>query len=306
MRTIQLLGVASLGALAACGDVNGGASTGQLTVLLTDAPFPFSEVERTDIFVVRVDAQLAEPDSAEAAGEMAGSSNADPGAGWVTIAEPNAAFNLLDLQQGATANLGQTTLPTGAYRGFRLILNTDSSSVTLKDGTVLDGNGNPGIKWPSAGKTGIKIILDEPIEVVEGGTVMVLDFDLGRSFVLRGNRIHNNGLLFKPVIRASARDNTGSISGVGRAGSAQGGLVANATVEVLVEGTAVDDTASAKIVQTTSTDDAGTFVFGFVLPGTYEVRATSPDTLYLPALATGVTVTAGEATSGVAIVVPHK
>ncbi|HLB35382.1 MAG TPA: DUF4382 domain-containing protein [Gemmatimonadales bacterium] len=304
MPAIRWVGLAALGLLVACGDISGGKSTGQLTVLLTDAPFPFDEVDRVDVFVVRVDGRLVEPDEAESGTQQ--TENQDPAAGWVTIAEPNASFNLLDLQQGATANLGQTTLPTGSYRGFRLILDTDASSVTLKDGTVLDGDGNPGIKWPSAGHSGIKIVLEEPIEVVEGGTVMVLDFDLARSFVLRGNRIHNNGLLFKPVIRASARDNTGSISGEVRADSAAGQLVANATVEVLVEGTAVDDTASAKIVQTTSTDDAGTFVFGFVLPGTYEVRATSPDTLYLPALATGVTVTAGEATSGVAIVVPHK
>lgn len=306
MRGLRWLAFPLLGVLAACTDLTGGKSTGTLTVLLSDAPFPFSEVQRVDIFVVRVDAQLAEPDSAEAADTTGNAGNGDPGAGWVTVAEPNEAFNLLDFQHGATANLGQTTLPTGRYRGFRLMLNTNASSVTLKDGTILNGNGNPGIKWPSAGQTGIKILLDAPIDVTEGGTVMVLDFDLGRSFVLRGDQVHNEGLLFKPVIKAVARDNTGSITGLVRADSAKGPVVPHAAVEVLVAGTAVDDTASANMVQSTSTDTAGVFHFGFVLPDTYELRATSPDTAYQPALVSGVTVTAGKDTGGIVIVVPHK
>jgi hypothetical protein len=292
----SFLGVAGIGALcltAACGgDNTAPAGNGRLTVLLTDAPFPFDAVASADVYVVRIDAKLADADSADAArlddetaeghehhGTHEDQGNRDPREGWVTIATPRRRYNLLELQNGRTQNLGELTLPTGTYRGFRLVLDTDSSSVTLTDGTVLTGTSQPGIKWPSAGRTGIKVKLDRPISLVENGTVMVLDFDLGASFVLRGRSIGRNGLLFKPVIRASARDLTGAIDGsvrcAGPAGSATT-LVPGASVEVLAAGTALDDSASAKVVATTATDAGGAFRAGFVLPGSYALRVTRP------------------------------
>jgi hypothetical protein len=76
--------------------------------------------------------------------------------------------------------------------------------VTLKDGTVLSGASSPSIVFPSAGKTGIKILFTTPIDVDADETTDVLvDFDAGESFVVRGNTILQNGLLFKPVIRAT-------------------------------------------------------------------------------------------------------
>jgi len=292
--------VATAGALAvatACGgDTTSGntapAGSGQLTVLLTDAPFPFDSVASADMYVVRIDAKLADADSADAAQvDSARSDNRDPQRGWVTLATPRRRYNLLDLQSGKTANLGDLALPTGTYRGFRFVLDTDSSSVTLTDGTVLTGSAQrgagqrgpsqPGIMWPSAGRTGIKVKLDRPIDLVEGGTVVVLDFDLGASFVLRGRSIKQNGLLFKPVIRASARDLTGSVDGTvscaGPAGSASS-PVGGASVEVLAAGTALDDTTSAAVVATTTTSAEGAFRVGFLTPKAegYTLRATRP------------------------------
>jgi len=34
---------------------------------------------------------------------------------------------------------------------------------------------------------------------------MVVDFDVANSFVMRGNSLAQNGLLFKPVIRATVK-----------------------------------------------------------------------------------------------------
>src|SRR5207249_530586 len=152
-------------------------------------PFPFSSVSRVDIFVVRVDARKGTATEAEATDETSMSD-------WTTVATPNALLNLLDLNGGKTTNLGQATLPTGTWNGFRLIIDPSKSSITLTDGT------HPNIVWPSASKTGIKVVLDQPIALTANGSVMVLDFDIGRSFVMRGNDIRNNGLLFKPVLRA--------------------------------------------------------------------------------------------------------
>jgi len=173
-KTIRRFAALVIGtfALAACSD-SSGTGTGMLTVRLTDAPFPFSEVARVDVFVVRVDARTAATTDAQAA-------DAANHGGWTTVAEPNAWINLLQLRGGQTTNLGATTLATGNYNGFRLILDTDQSSITLKDGT------KPPIFFPSAAQTGIKINLDQPIQLTENGSVMTLDFDIGRSFVMRG------------------------------------------------------------------------------------------------------------------------
>ena len=44
--------------------------------------------------------------------------------------------------------------------------------------------------------------LDQPITVTSGSTTpLLVDFDVAQSFVLRGNSLAQNGLLFKPVIR---------------------------------------------------------------------------------------------------------
>jgi len=248
------------------------------------------------MFVVRIDARTASVSEAEV-------TNASSTGGWTTIALPNAAINLLDLQGGVTTNLGTTTLATGNYNGFRLILDTQKSSVTLKDGTVLTG-GN-GIIFPSAAQTGIKIKLDAPIQVTQDSSVMILDFDVGSSFVMRGNSIKNNGLLFKPVIRAVATELTASVTGSVRNGSATGAVVAGATVDVLKAGTVVTDTVAANVVASTATDASGNYRFSFLLPGTYALRATPPTASGLkPALlAGGLVVTAGAAITDKVIVV---
>jgi hypothetical protein len=276
-------------AFAACSD-SSGTGTGMLTVRLTDAPFPFSDVSRVDVYVVRVDAQKASTTDTEAA---------DPSAeGWTTIATPNALINLLDLGDGKTMNLGATTLPTGNYQSFRLILDTDKSSITLKDGT------QPDIKFPSAGQSGIKVILDQPIQLTENGSVMTLDFDIGRSFVMRGNDARN-GFIFKPVIHAVAQDITGSVTGSVHANSATGAAVPNATVEVLTAGSLVTDTDPTHVVRSTSTDANGAFRIAFLLPGTYVLRATPPTASgFKPALLPGgLTITAGQETQNQIIVV---
>jgi hypothetical protein len=289
LRLLAALAMGTLGA-AACTD-SSGTGTGLLTVRMTDAPFPFSDVARVDVFVVRVDARKAEPTDAEATDE----SNQD---GWTTIATPNTSINLLDLSDGKTTNLGATTLATGTYNGFRLIIDPSKSSMTLKDGTA------PAITFPSAGHSGIKVNLDQPISLTENGSVMTLDFDVGRSFVMRGNGARN-GFIFKPVIRAVAEDITGSVTGSVHANSATGAVVPNATVEVLTAGSLVTDADPTHIVRTTSTDASGNFRIAFLLPGTYVLRATPPTASgFKPALLPGgLTISTGTETSNQIIVV---
>ena len=291
---LAVLAVAGTVAVAACDDANGPtlSNTGKVNVILTDAPFPFSQVKSVDVFVVRIDGKIAETDSAEAADTTNGST-------WKTLVSPNKSINLLTLTNGQTSNLGVATLPVGTYRSFRMIIDTDQSSITLND------NSKPSIKWPSAGKNGIKIILDKPFDVTDSTTTLLVDFDVGRSFVMRGNSISQNGLLFKPVIHATTQQTTGTISGSVRADNASGAGIAGATVEVLKAGTALTDTVSSNVVRTGSTDGSGNFTLAFVPPGTYVVRATpTVASGYKPALlAGGATITAGNTLSNQVIIV---
>lgn len=191
---------ASVAYMAACGDSPTAAGRGTLAVRLTDAPFPTDSVSSVDIFVVRVDGRVADTDSAAAAQDSAGTH------GWTTLAEPNMSVNLLAYQNGASLPLGTATLTEGSYRGFRLIIDPSKSSITLKNGLVLSSTSSPNVSFPSGSRTGIKIVLTKPVEVVASDTTtMLVDFDVANSFVLRGNTILQLGLLFKPVVKATTQ-----------------------------------------------------------------------------------------------------
>jgi hypothetical protein len=286
----KLLSVLAVAALAGCSDSSNG--TGKLTVQMTDAPFPYAEVASVNVFVVRVDARNATATDAEATASSSMS-------GWTTIAAPNKVIDLLTLRGGVTTNLGTATLSSGTYNGFRLVIDPDQSNVILKNGATVNTT------FPSGANSGIKINLDHAIEVTQDSSVMILDFDVGKSFVMRGNSIAANGLAFKPVIRAVATELTGSVSGTVRANSATGTPVANATVEILKAGTLITSTDTANVVRTTSTDANGAFTVKYLLPGTYVVRATPAAGAGLSAalLSGGLTITAGATVTNQVIVV---
>ncbi|ODT05070.1 MAG: hypothetical protein ABS52_02695 [Gemmatimonadetes bacterium SCN 70-22] len=203
MRKLLILAAATTAL--ACGDSTSSVrGNGLVRVQLTDAPFPYDSVQSVDIFVVRVDARLAEPDSAQASTAL--SEDSASSAGWTTIARPNRSYDLLTLRNGTVADIGQDSVPQGNYRGFRLVIDPSQSGITLKSGMILTGASSPSVTFPSAARTGIKIVLTKPIPVGDDSTSTVLiDFDLDNSFVMRGNSITKNGLLFKPVVKASAK-----------------------------------------------------------------------------------------------------
>ena len=203
--TAATLAMASAAMLAGCTSSSStAAGTGTLAVQLTDAPFSGDSVSRVDVFVVRVDTRLADADSATAA-KGATDDSASTG-GWTTVATPNVSVNLLSYQNGASLPMGQSKLAAGSYLAFRLIIDPTKSSVTLKNGAVLTGVSTPNVSFPSASRSGIKINLTTPVIVkVDQTTIVLIDFLVNDSFVMRGNTIAQNGLLFKPVIRASVR-----------------------------------------------------------------------------------------------------
>ena len=121
-HVLSPLGIALV---AACSQHNVTTNTtkpGPTQVFLIDAPFPYDQVARVDVYIVRV-----------AAGTSSDTTDGAPG----VIAAPHRAFNLLALGNGAAAKLGEGILLSGQYVQFLITIDADSSSITLKDGTVL-------------------------------------------------------------------------------------------------------------------------------------------------------------------------
>ena len=85
-----------------------------------DSPLPAESVKSVDIWVVRIDARRNDTsdDDAAAATEE---SEAKEG-GWLTVAEPDASFDLMKLADGTNTFLGDAKVAAGSYNGFRLII----------------------------------------------------------------------------------------------------------------------------------------------------------------------------------------
>ena len=178
-------------------------STGTLTVRLTDAPFSTDSVKSVDIFVVRVEGRVADTDDNDA------NANLDNGgsAGWQVLASPNASFNLLALQNGASSHVRPGARTRRYLQRLSPHHRSDQVERDAQERPSATEQSSPDVTFPSASKSGIKIVLSEPVKIVGGATTTLLvDFDVNNSFVQRGNSIEKNGLLFKPVIKGSIVD----------------------------------------------------------------------------------------------------
>jgi hypothetical protein len=251
---LALIGALSL-ATVTCSDTTVGGGQGATSTLLTDAPFPYSRVARVDLYVVSVSASL-NPDT----------SSSQPGS-FFTLATPNRRINVLALQNGLTDELGKANIPAGAITAVRMVIDTDSSSITLKSGTVLTGKSNPGIQWQSsAGRPTLNALIHEQIRVPNAGAVIIVDFDVGKAFIPPQElnpASTDSGFIFSPVIRAADATRTGSIGGTVRAHTTSGAAVVDASLRLyLGNPSQPENTWSA--LSTTKTDSSGAFKFSYV------------------------------------------
>lgn len=196
---------------------------GTVMIKLTDAPFPADLVAEANVTIDRITllskfADDQEEEGEEENGEMNEESEGEMNGGEednaaiVIEMETPVTYNLLDLSNGTTALLAEMDIPAGIYPEIRM--HVTDAGIVLKDGNTFD------LKVPSGDESGLKIKLNPALEMEEGKVVEVLlDFDVSRSFVLRGNMKHGlenvNGFIFKPVVRgvAQAQLTTGEISG---------------------------------------------------------------------------------------------
>lgn len=202
---------------------------GTVVIRITDAPFPADLVAEANVTIDRItliknfddlDEEENEDSGEENSGESndsgeesEGENNEEEENSFITIEmEEPVTYNLLELSNGTTALLAEMEIPTGIYTEIRL--HVTEAGIVLKEGDTFD------LKVPGGNASGLKIKMNPALEMEDGAFVEVLlDFDVSRSFVMRGNMKHGvgkiNGFIFKPVIRAMAQvqTTTGEISG---------------------------------------------------------------------------------------------
>jgi hypothetical protein len=269
-----------------CSDGTGPASDGMTSFLLTDAPFPYELFSRVDVFVVSVSTSIS-PDTS------------GPDAGYIQVAAPNKRFNLLDLQGGNTADMGAFELAADSYLGLRLVIDTDASSMTLRDGTVLTNRSDPGVDWQGTGEKTLNALIESPIVVPGEGATIVVDFDVGRSFLPGGDTLGGGegSYLFLPFIRAVNSAATGSIRGT--ITDLSGAAVVDASVTIFLGDPAMPENTWSTLA-TGRSDAAGGYFIAYLTPRTYIVRANAPTASGLQGgTVTDVVVTAGEDTEGI-------
>lgn len=227
----------------ACNEIRNGDDQGRVVLKVTDAPFDISNIESALVTITGIELRKA--------GD--GISDGNP---FIMLSEDTITVDLIDLRNGVTETLLDMDIPTGTYDQVRLYVY--EAGLKLKDSDEIHR-----VKVPGGSQSGIKIFLRPALEVTDGNLEEVLlDFDLSRSFVLRGNPAHNNGFIFKPVIRAANMAKAGCVRGF-----------VTDTTALKISGASVwieQDT----VLATAYTDSLGFYAIIGIPAGEYSVSAT--------------------------------
>jgi hypothetical protein len=232
IRHILPLACATLLSLASCSkDDSSSAGTTKFEVRLTDAP--------GDYAAVNLDVQRVEINVSEGNDES----------GWqsLPLIRPGI-YNVMSFTNGNSALLTSAELPAGRVSQIRLILGPNNTLV-LRDGTVKPLN------TPSAQQSGLKLQINADL-VADVTYQLLLDFDVAKSIVARGNGAYN----LKPVIRTITTAVAGGIRGVVTP------VEARPLVLAIRTSTTPNDTLS------TTADAAGGFLLRGVPAGSYRVE----------------------------------
>jgi hypothetical protein len=233
--------------VAGCSDSqNPGGASLTTTILLADAPFPHSLVSSVELFVLDV---------------RLGTAAGVPCSEAAIVVAPYRAFELLELQRGVTASLGEAQLSTGEYRTVCLTIEPERSFIELR------GRGAARIDWGAPGTRVLQAELLTPIIVGDAGTSIVVHIDLGASFqpLPRGGPFDiDQGFVFLPVLGAVDPARTGGLTGrvvVEPTGSP----IADASVRLSI-GEPGSAPESWRVMATGVTDADGTFHLPFLAP----------------------------------------
>jgi hypothetical protein len=193
-----ILAVASVVMLSGCSELfNNDQADGKsrLVIKITDDPFDISYIESATVTITKVEIRRT-------------GDGVPDGNPFMVLSDDTVTIDLIDLRNGLTETLIDMEIEDGEYDLVRLYV--------MEAGLKLKDIEDPyKVKVPSGEQTGIKIFISPALNVSGGLTEeLLLDVDLSRSFVLRGNMDQNNGFIFKPVIRAANMTTAGRIEGM--------------------------------------------------------------------------------------------
>ena len=278
--------------LAACGGGSSGGGNGgqanaaktgaKLGVFLTDAPACGFDAVYVTVRQVRVHrSEDAEEDAHDD--------------GWTNVnIDPPRKINLLDLNNGVAAALGEGSIGPGTYQQFRLVLVHNDEGI-LANSVVLSGTRT---ELPLATKkSGIKLVHGFTVGINERADVL-LDFDACKSVVKRGHgHGHENkggkGTYFlKPVIKitpflVNANNNTNTNNSIQ-------GVIA---LTLLGSNVAISAQRNGTIAQSTAPNQyTGEFTLARLDSGDYDLVVTADG--HATALIRGVPASSSTATIG--------
>ena len=224
---------------------------GNVTVKLTDAPFPFAFVSEANIGIAKIELKNADGD-------------------YIVLFESNTStsYNLLDFTNGATASVATTAIATGIYSHAKVTL---AEASILMNGNISDsGSGDTTFNFNSEANTSYEIAIDPQLEVEEGNESNILfDVDVNKTFTFTTSSILIDdwfsviteivGCNFDPSIKVCDLDKTGEITGTI---TLNGEHLENAHVTLIDKG----ETIAAH------TKADGTFTFIGVKAGLYDIE----------------------------------
>lgn len=269
--TFIVLGIIIFNACTKENEITTSQTKSKLTVYLTDAPFPIDLVSKTIVNIDKIEIRK----------QAADSSNAE----FIVLSEDPIQVDLLSLSNGLTEQLASVELDSGRYDMIRM--HVTDSKVILKDNTEFD------LKVPSGSSSGLKVKIDPSIEVSSGQIIdVLLDFDVSKSFVAKGNWKGGklNGFNFKPVVRGILLGMAGQIEGT--VTDTTGTALEKAAVKVWLP---TNETENDSLITSSFTDSDGKYKIIGILSGTYylttELDSFQTDTVW------NVNVTQGQSTT---------
>lgn len=222
-----------------------------VTVKLTDAPFPFAFVSEANIGIAKIELKNEDGD-------------------YVTLYETTAStsYNLLDYTNGATASVATNSIEVGTYSHAKVTLG--GASVKM-NGSINDGGTEDTLFDFNAEATGsYEVAIFPQLEVEEGEQSNILfDVDVNKTYAFTTSNILPGGWFgfitqitgcnFDPSIRVCDLDKTGEITGTI---TVDGANTENAHVSVDVHGEIISAHTKAD----------GTYTFIGINEGNYQLE----------------------------------
>jgi hypothetical protein len=252
---------------------------GRINVHLTDSPYPIDLIKNAFVTIDKVEIR-----------QSLESNQGESEDSFIVISEADIEIDLLKLTNGITEQIASVDLEAGTYSQIRL--HVVDATIVLTDGTEFD------LKVPSGESSGLKIKFDPEIQITDGQTSdVLLDFDVSRSFVVKGkigSKI--NGFNFKPVVRGAFLGLAGRVEG--NVADTAGNPLENALVKLWIpedESTNIVETDDETFEVSSFTSADGKFKLIGIPSGKYSLSCEIEG--YIGDTINDVTVTSGQSTS---------